>query len=644
MRAWRILLVAAAACATAPAPVAEAQVQAPAKPQTQSLDSEAPPGAPPHWLPGEPWVMQHWLPYDERRLYALLEIDREVIWRWLRDDTRSLADLARLRGWQPEALAAALVAPWRGKLREPERLATLEKRALRTLTQGHLAQHIFFHSLHQEALPTHSPEIFGVASRVEWSALRRSELSPLQICRLNGLPRSHAQRAAEQRLRRTAAWGVRQQVVPAAQARRLLARQLHQLPRWLQQTRYNGPPPLVSPRESPATASNYSNNATISHDGRRVGFESYEAKLTIAKTRGEIAVMARRLWGAEPELASPDSGLPVSSYNPALSGDGRWVAFETAKGNLNFAKRYGQMSVQVRELRTGRIALASQPGREGTRSAYNPTISGDGRLVAFETYQDPESPASRTDVVVRDMRTGALIRVRPPEGAGDASEPRLSADGRRIAFTSLVRSGGHERSEVFVQDLGSGRVRRASRGGEEAWEPVLSRDGGTVAYTAAREGGGSVIVIRRLGGSAATVIAPPAGSGVAFEPSLSADGRRVAFVARAGGVRSTQVFVRDVDANGGARLVSRADGPAGAPAQGSAVHPVLSGDGTTVAFTSDAWNLSAEKCNSARGVFVRDLERGRTRLASVGDGANRYIGPTKGSSTGGDAFVMMLCA
>ena len=108
-------------------------------------------------------------------------------------------------------------------------------------------------------------------------------------------------------------------------------------------------------------------------------------------------------------------------------------------------------------------------------------------------------------------------------------------------------------------------------------------------------------------------------------------------------MRRTQVFARDVD-GGPAQLVSRADGPAGAPGQGAAVHPAISGDGTKVAFTSDAWNLSADKCNTARGVFVRDLRRGRTRLASVGDGDNRYIGPTKGSSTGGDAFVMMLCA
>src|SRR4051794_11430972 len=125
-----------------------------AKPQTTSLDSEAPPGSPPHWLPNETWVMQHWLPYDETRLYALLGVTRGDTWRWLRDDTRNLAGLAALHGYaDPHALARALVAPWQGRLRDPARLALLESRALRTLTQGHLSQHIFFHSLHQNAIP-----------------------------------------------------------------------------------------------------------------------------------------------------------------------------------------------------------------------------------------------------------------------------------------------------------------------------------------------------------------------------------------------------------------------------------------------------------------------------------------------------------
>jgi Tol biopolymer transport system component len=77
---------------------------------------------------------------------------------------------------------------------------------------------------------------------------------------------------------------------------------------------------------------------------------------------------------------------------------------------------------------------------------------------------------------------------------------------------------------------------------------------------------------------------------------------------------------------------------------GSAGHPAISGDGRRVAFTSDAWNLTPDKCNSARGVFVRDLAHATTTRASTGDGDNRFLGPTKGSSTSGDTFVTLLCA
>ena len=170
---------------------ASAQV---AKPQTKSLDSEAPPGSPPHWLPNETWVMQHWLPYDETRLYALLGVTRGDVWRWLRDDTRNLAGLARAARLPGPAGAGARAggAVARASLREPGRLALLESRALRTLTQGHLSQHMFFHSLHQDAIPDAAPEIFGT-STTQFRYLRRAELSPLMICRLNGLSRAHAQ-------------------------------------------------------------------------------------------------------------------------------------------------------------------------------------------------------------------------------------------------------------------------------------------------------------------------------------------------------------------------------------------------------------------------------------------------------------------
>jgi hypothetical protein len=170
-------------------------------------------GAPPHWLPNERWVMQHWLPYDEERLYSLLGVDRGEVWRWLRDDTRNLAGLARERGWQPEALARELVAPWRGSSTSRAPGAAAVARAARAHAGPPVAAHL---------LPLAAPERdprqragdLRRRSREEFQTLRRSELSPLQICRLNGLSRSHAQRRAEQTLRAMLARGVRGQAIP----------------------------------------------------------------------------------------------------------------------------------------------------------------------------------------------------------------------------------------------------------------------------------------------------------------------------------------------------------------------------------------------------------------------------------------------
>ena len=55
-------------------------------PGASAQDSLAPKGALPHWIPNDDWVYEHWLPYDETRLYAVLGIDRGQMWRHLRDD------------------------------------------------------------------------------------------------------------------------------------------------------------------------------------------------------------------------------------------------------------------------------------------------------------------------------------------------------------------------------------------------------------------------------------------------------------------------------------------------------------------------------------------------------------------------------
>src|SRR4051794_623089 len=231
-----------------------------------SFDSLAPPGAPAHWLPPEDWVYNHWLPYDEGRLYALLGVTRGDVWRQLRDDHHTLAELARAHGWpSPSKLAAALITPRRGQV--PAALVpVLRDRAERTITQGHLAQHLFFHSLHQFAIPSEAPEIFGVTD-AEFRALRRGEQSPLDIGRIHGRSPSQMEALAAGVLRERVRAGVGSGAMPARQGRLLLARQLAQLPRWLAQARYNGPPPTHNGKLT-RLPRDYASNPSMSADGR----------------------------------------------------------------------------------------------------------------------------------------------------------------------------------------------------------------------------------------------------------------------------------------------------------------------------------------------------------------------------------------
>jgi Tol biopolymer transport system component len=282
--------------------------------------------------------------------------------------------------------------------------------------------------------------------------------------------------------------------------------------------------------------------------------------------------------------------------------------------------------VWVRDVHRGTSVAASKNAVSGPFSAYNPSLSADGRRVAFETS---ESEHGALAVWVTDLRTLRPQRIpRPPGVTSDLYEPALSPDGDWLAFTAL--------SGVYLRDLRTGRVALVADG--DAWEPVVSAGGRHVAFTR-----GTRVIVRDMATGNSITVAPPEASSSASEPSLSRDGTRVAFTARGAGEQDTGVYVHDL-ATGATVLASRATGAAGPPAAGASSHPSLSADGQRVAFTSDAWNLSPSKCNPARGIFVRDLERSTTTLVSRGDGANRGVGPTKGSGGESAMRIALLCA
>jgi Tol biopolymer transport system component/plastocyanin len=608
--------------------------QAKAPVRKASFDSEAPVTAPAHWLPPEDWVYNHWLPYDEGRLYAVLGVTRGQIWRQLRDDRHNLAQLAAARGWSdPAKLATALVAPRAGDV-TPAALATLRRRALRTLTQGHLSQHLLFHSLHQFAIPSEAPEIFGVTDAV-FRQLRRVEQSPLEIGRLQGRSPSRIQTLSSGVLRERVRFGTDTGATSERQGRLLLRRQLSQLPRWLAQVRYNGPPPT---HEGQLTRKprGFAANPALSGDGTRVVFESYLQKLPLALKRGEISVVSRAVAdGAARDVSfNPSRKTPRSAYNPTVSADGQIVAFEAAEGNLNFAKRYGQIRVFVNDAGTGHTTAMPLPPRQAgvSRSEYNPVISADGRRVAYQAQRrGGESAVYVTDV--RNGRTqlasrGSRSAPRADDGVYD---PAISGDGRRVAFTtaaSNLGAGGLRGStQVFVRDLAARTTTLVSRANgatgaianEYSADPAISRDGRYVAFASAagnlagrRGRNGPRIYVRDMRTQRTTAVSDS--RGFALKPSISADGRLVAYTSIRRG--QSLVYVGDVRGRRPERLVSRA-GRAGGAAGGSSGDAAISADGRRVAFTSAAANLTPDKPDDRRGVFVRDLRSHTTTLVSA---------------------------
>lgn len=198
-----------------------------------AADPDAPAGAPAIWLPSTPWVLDHWLPYNETRLYQLLHTDRDGVLHWLgsHNDKASLNQFARVQGVSTTGLADKLVGPKPAWMSDSLH-RTLVSRAELTLTQPHLAHHIFGHLMHVLVLQVSVPQIFH-ASLQEASDLHQQGYTYAEIGAREGITQDQLRTRIMNVLSATQAEAVRTHQTPAAQAKLWLTLQQNNLKSWL---------------------------------------------------------------------------------------------------------------------------------------------------------------------------------------------------------------------------------------------------------------------------------------------------------------------------------------------------------------------------------------------------------------------------
>lgn len=332
---------------------------------------------------------------------------------------------------------------------------------------------------------------------------------------------------------------------------------------------------------------------------RVVVFESEASNLVAGDTNQASDVFVRNLGtGLTRRVSTGPGGRQgdAASGLPAISADGRFLAFTSVASNLVAGDTNGVEDVFVRSLRTGktrRVSVATDGTRGNADGHYLPAISAHGRFVAFTSTSPDLVPGDHngfTDVFVRDRWSRATRRVSTGAGGVEADSssfsPAISGDGRLVAFasgaTNLVVGDTNGATDVFVRNLRTGLTRRVSVTSDET---------------------------------------QAAGSDVDPLPDLSRDGRFVSFTSPAADLvpgdanGASDAFVRD-RWRGTTQLASvSTDGDQG-PRFNSAL--VLSADGRHLAFLSAASNLVPDDTNEVLDVLVRDV---------VDDGSQPRGGP-----------------
>lgn len=387
-----------------------------------------------------------------------------------------------------------------------------------------------------------------------------------------------------------------------------------------------------------------SGNATVSADGRFVAFHSIASNLVVGDTNSEYDVFVRDRdtdrdgifdepgGVATTRVSLSSAGEQGNGISPSISADGRFVAFESSASNFVAGATGTREKIFVRDRDTDRDGIFDEPGNSVTTlissgqgqgfDAFNPSISADGRFVAFDSGSPTLAPLGEDtngvfDVFVADRDSdqdgifdesdGASIARVSASSAGAQGDTgsflipslsEISADGRFVTFTSyatnLVSGDTNGAADAFIRDRDTDR------------DGVFDEPG---AVSTVR------VSLSSTGEQGNTDSLYPA--------SPSFDGRFVAFQSNALNLVSgdtngeTDAFVRDRDTDqdgvfdepgmvATVRISVSGEGEQG-NIYGSV--PSFSADGRFASFGAASSNLVPGDTNNSVDVFVVDLRR-----------------------------------
>jgi Tol biopolymer transport system component len=354
--------------------------------------------------------------------------------------------------------------------------------------------------------------------------------------------------------------------------------------------------------------------------------------------------------------AQADAKSMINGTAQVSSADGRFVVFSTAAA-LVPQDTNDLDDVYLRDTTDAITILVSAKGNTpGNDYSFEPTISKNGRYVAFTTYSTNlvrDTNGSVLDVVVKDMFSGRL-RLASVDSAGHQRTKNsffgvLSGNGRRVIFQSFAALGAKDtdkREDVYVHDVAKGWTKQVSltRRGRDVQPSVadgdISDDGTLVTFGTSND-----IWVRdvakgttqRLWHEPDSPPCQPFPAGSAGRPVISGNGEYVAFSTCATKIpgadgQFAQVYRMRL-ADRSIRLVS---GTGHGPADGDSYLPSLSTSGRYVGFGSDATDLAADT-GTDPDAFVADLGSGTITRASEGpDGteSNNWSASTAASISG----------